>query len=77
MNTQDLPRLSGPKTRVVALANLPQPNAWELMNTRGIDVSWEQRLGNISKGRIFVGKDGVIAVLTRSSSKHLRSNHGH
>ena len=77
MSMQNSPRLSAPRTGVVALVNLRQPNAWELMNTKGIDVVREQKLVNIPKGRIFTGKEGVIAVLTRSSSKHLCATHSH
>ena len=75
MSMESSPRLSSPRTGIVALAN--QPNAWQLMNTKGIDLQVEQKLGNIPKGRIFIGKDGVIAVLTEGSSKHLCSKHGH
>lgn len=57
--------------------NVPNISAWELMNRRGVDITSQQTKGNLSKVRVFKGKNGVFAILTKGSSRHLCERHGY
>ena len=71
--------------------NVKVSNAWNLMNPGGVNfltisnedkfktlqlISAEQVAGNVPKGAVLVGNNGVLAVMTKESLKHLCNRHG-
>lgn len=79
-------KLPTSKVRVrIITGNLIQPdintpstiNPWELINKRGVDIISQQTQGNLPKGRIFQGRDGLCAILTKGSLRHLTEKHAY
>jgi len=71
--------------------NVKVSNAWNLMNPGGVNfltiskedklktlrlISAEQVAGNVPKGKLLVGNNGLLAVMSKESLKHLCNKHG-
>ena len=71
--------------------NVKVSNAWNLMNPEGVNfltisreaklktlrfIRAEQVAGNVPKGKVLVGNNGALAVMTKEQLKHLCNRHG-